>query len=201
MHYDPRTEPHNLARDPVTSLVVPRPIGWMSTLDADGAVNLAPYSFFNMISGKPPFVLFSSNPRKHSQRNAELTGEFVFNLATYDLRHEMNQTSYEYPDGTSEPETVGLEMVPSRLVKPPRVARSPIALECIFNKHVELVRSSGETMTASVTVGEVVSIYIADEVIVDGFVDLQRVRPIARLGYMDYCVVDTIFTMPRPSSA
>ena len=146
-------------------------------------------------------MLFSSNPRKHSQRNAELTGEFVFNLATFELRHEMNQTSYEYPDGTSEPETVGLEMVPSRVVKPPRVKRSPIALECIFNKHVELVRSSGETMTASVTIGEVVSIYIADDVIVDGFVDLNRIRPIARLGYMDYCVVDTIFTMPRPSSA
>jgi flavin reductase (DIM6/NTAB) family NADH-FMN oxidoreductase RutF len=198
MHYDPRTEPHNLARDPVTSLVVPRPIGWMSTLGAEGAVNLAPYSFFNMISGKPPFVMFSSNPRKHSQRNAELTGEFVFNLATYELRHEMNQTSYEYPDGTSEPATVGLAMVPSRVVKPPRVARSPIALECIFSKNVELVRSTGEVMTASVTIGEVVSIYIADEMIVDGLVDLQRIRPIARLGYMDYCVVDTIFTMHRP---
>jgi flavin reductase (DIM6/NTAB) family NADH-FMN oxidoreductase RutF len=197
MHYDPRTEPHNLARDPVTSLVVPRPIGWISTIGPDGVVNLAPYSFFNMICGKPPFVMFSSNPRKHSQRNAELTGEFVFNLATYELRHEMNQSGHEYPDGTSEPEAAGLEMVPSRAVKPPRVARSPIALECIFSKHVDLTRANGEPMTASVTIGEVVSIYIADDVIVDGIIDLHRIRPVARLGYMDYCVVDDIFTMHR----
>jgi flavin reductase (DIM6/NTAB) family NADH-FMN oxidoreductase RutF len=197
MHYDPRTEPHNLARDPVTSLVVPRPIGWISTLSPDGVVNLAPYSFFNMITGKPPFVMFSSNPRKHSQRNAEETGEFVFNLATWDLRHEMNQTAHEYPDGISEPEAAGLEMVPSRAVKPPRVARSPIALECIYSKSVELKRSTGEAMTASLIIGEVVSIHIDDDIIVDGIVDLHRIRPIARLGYMDYCVVDTIFTMPR----
>jgi flavin reductase (DIM6/NTAB) family NADH-FMN oxidoreductase RutF len=197
MHYDPRTEPHNLARDPVTSLVVPRPIGWISTVSPEGVVNLAPYSFFNLIAGKPPFVMFSSNPRKHSQSNAELTGEFVFNLATYDLRHAMNQTGHEYPDGTSEPEAVGLDMAPSRVVKPPRVARSPIALECIYSKSVELVRSSGEAMTASVTIGEVVSIYVADDVIVDGLIDLHRIRPIARLGYMDYCVVDEIFTMHR----
>jgi flavin reductase (DIM6/NTAB) family NADH-FMN oxidoreductase RutF len=197
MHYDPRSEPHNLAREPVTSLVVPRPIGWISTLSPTGTVNLAPYSFFNLVLGKPPFVMFSSNPRKHSQRNAEQTGEFVFNLATFDLRHEMNQTGHEYEDGVSEPEAAGLAMVPSRVVKPPRVERSPIALECIFFKSVELVRQNGEATTASITIGEVVNVYIDDDVIVDGFIDLTRIRPIARLGYMDYCVVDDIFTMPR----
>jgi flavin reductase (DIM6/NTAB) family NADH-FMN oxidoreductase RutF len=197
MDYDPRSEPHNLAHDPVTALVVPRPIGWISTISPAGVVNLAPYSFFNLIAGRPPFVLFSSNSRKHSQRNAEATGEFVFNLATYELRHEMNQTAHEYADGISEPEAAGIEMVPSRFVKPPRVARSPIALECIYRQTVELTRSNGERLTAALTIGEVVNIHIDDDVIVDGMLDHRRVRPIARLGYMDYCVVDNIFTMPR----
>jgi flavin reductase (DIM6/NTAB) family NADH-FMN oxidoreductase RutF len=197
MDYDPRSEPHNLAHDPVTSLVVPRPIGWISTISPAGIVNLAPYSFFNLIAGKPPFVLFSSHSRKHSQRNAEATGEFVFNLATYELRHEMNQTAHEYGEGISEPEAAGIEMVPSRFVKPPRVARSPIALECIYRQTVELTRSNGEQMNTALTIGEVVNIHIDDAVIVDGMLDHRRVRPIARLGYMDYCVVDNIFTMPR----
>ena len=132
MNYDPRTEPHNLAHDPVTSLVVPRPIGWISTLSPQGVVNLGPYSFFNLVSGYPPWVIFSSAPRKHSQTNAELTGEFVFNLATWDLREQMNASSAEFPADVGEPDAVGLEMVPSRNVKPPRVKRSPVAMECKY---------------------------------------------------------------------
>ena len=93
MDYDPRSEPHGLAHDPGTCLVVPRPIGWITTIGPAGVVNLAPYSFFNIISTRPPFVMFSSSTRKHSQRNAETAGEFVFNLATWDLRQEMNATS------------------------------------------------------------------------------------------------------------
>jgi flavin reductase (DIM6/NTAB) family NADH-FMN oxidoreductase RutF len=117
MDYDPRTEPHKLKRDPVTSLVVPRPIGWITTMTETGLVNLAPYSFFNLISGrKQPFVMFSSSGRKHTQRNAETAGEFVFNLATFELRTEMNQTSAELDETVSEPEFAGLAMVPSRFV-------------------------------------------------------------------------------------
>jgi len=198
MDYDPRTEPHNLARDPVTSLVVPRPIGWITTVGAGGLVNLAPYSFFNLVAGKPPFVMFASNPRKHSQKNAETSGEFVFNLATFDLREEMNLTSARVDENTSEPELAGLEMVPSRLVKPPRVARSPIALECKYIQTIPLVRSNGETITSSVIIGEVMNIHVDDGIIVDGMIDMARVRPIARMGYMDYSVVDNIFTMLRP---
>ena len=104
---------------------MPRPIGWITTLNPAGVVNLAPYSFFNIISTRPPFVMFSSSTRKHSQRNAELSGEFVFNLATWDLRTEMNITGSDHPEDISEAELAGLEMVPSRVVKPPRVARSP----------------------------------------------------------------------------
>ena len=198
MDYDPRSEPHNLARDPVTSLVVPRPIGWITTVGAGGLVNLAPYSFFNLVAGKPPFVMFASNPRKHSQTNAETSGEFVFNLATFDLREEMNLTSARVDENTSEPELAGLEMVPSRLVKPPRVARSPIALECKYMQTIPLVRSNGETITSSVIIGEVMNIHVDDGIIVDGMIDMARVRPIARMGYMDYSVVDNIFTMLRP---
>jgi flavin reductase (DIM6/NTAB) family NADH-FMN oxidoreductase RutF len=197
MDYDPRSEPHMLAHDPVTSLVVPRPIGWISTVGPTGVVNLAPYSFFNMISGKPPFLMFSSNPRKHSQANAETSGEFVFNLATSDLRSEMNISGGEHGADISEADLAGLEMAPCRFVKPPRVARSPIALECIYNKTVELTRSDGRKMTSSLVIGEVVNVHIDDAVIVDGMIDMARIRPLARLGYMDYSVVDNIFTMPR----
>jgi flavin reductase (DIM6/NTAB) family NADH-FMN oxidoreductase RutF len=198
MEYDPRSEPHNLARDPVTSLVVPRPIGWITTISPAGVVNLAPYSFFNLVAGKPPFVMFASNPRKHSQHNAESGGEFVFNIATFGLREEMNLTSARVDEATSEPEFAGLEMVASRNVKPPRVARTPIALECKYLQTVPLARSNGEVTTSSVIIGEVVNIHIDDGIIVDGLIDIERVRPIARLGYMDYCVVDSIFTMLRP---
>jgi flavin reductase (DIM6/NTAB) family NADH-FMN oxidoreductase RutF len=199
MDYDPRSEPHGLARDPTTSLVVPRPIGWITTISPAGVVNLAPYSFFNLIAGKPPFVMFASHPRKHSQHNAETGGEFVANLATYALREEVNATSATLEESQSEPHAVGLEMVPSRFVKPPRVARSPVAIECKYLQTVRLTRSSGETTNSSVIIGEVVNFHIDDAVIVDGMIDIERMRPIARLGYMDYCVVDNVFTMLRPS--
>jgi flavin reductase (DIM6/NTAB) family NADH-FMN oxidoreductase RutF len=199
MDYDPRSEPHGLARDPTTSLVVPRPIGWITTISPAGVVNLAPYSFFNLIAGKPPFVMFASHPRKHSQDNAEAGGEFVANLATYALREEMNATSAVLDESQSEPHVVGLEMVPSRFVKPPRVARSPVAIECKYLQTVRLARSNGETTNSSVIIGEVVNFHIDDAVIVDGMIDIERMRPIARLGYMDYCVVDNVFTMLRPT--
>jgi flavin reductase (DIM6/NTAB) family NADH-FMN oxidoreductase RutF len=197
MDYDPRSEPHNLAHDPVLSLVVPRPIGWITTVGPSGVVNLAPYSFFNLVCGRPPFVMFASSSRKHSQSYAEETGEFVFSLATYDLRTEMNVTGGAFDATVSEPDVAKLDMTPSKAVKPPRVKRSPVALECIYNKTVELVPSTGKTMSNAIVIGEVVHIHIADEVIVDGMVDMSRIRPIARLGYMDYSVVDNVFTMPR----
>jgi len=200
MFYDPRTEKHGLKHSPVTALVVPRPIGWISTLDPNGIVNLGPYSFFNLVSSYPPWVVFSSAPRKHSQINAEATGEFVFNLATWDLRKEMNDSSAEFPPGVSEPEIIDLEMVPSRNVKPPRVKRSPVALECQYYKTVELIASDGKANRSQLVIGEVVGIYIDDGVIIDGMVDITRMKPISRLGYMDYAVVDNIFSMARPGT-
>ncbi len=198
MDYDPRSEPHNLAHDPTTSLVVPRPIGWITSLSPAGVVNLAPYSYFNLVASQPPFVMFSSNTRKHSQNYAQSGGEFVFNLATYDLRTEMNITGADYPDGISEPELAKLTMAPSRFVKPPRVARSPIALECLYCQTVPLTSSAGKKQKYEIVIGEVVNIHIDDAVIVDGMIDMSKLRAIARLGYRgDYTVVDNIFEMPR----
>jgi flavin reductase (DIM6/NTAB) family NADH-FMN oxidoreductase RutF len=201
MDYDPRSEPHNLAHDPTTCLVVPRPIGWITTLSPAGVVNLAPYSFFNMIASHPPFVMFASNTRKHSQLHAESGSEFVFNLATYDLRNEMNITGGDYPENVSEPDLAKLAMAPSRKVKPPRVARSPIALECVYAQTVKLFSGNGKKHNYEMVIGEVVNVHIDDAVIVDGLVDMARIRAIGRLGYRgDYTVVDNIFEMPRVAS-
>jgi flavin reductase (DIM6/NTAB) family NADH-FMN oxidoreductase RutF len=198
MDYDPRSEPHNLSHDPTTSLVVPRPIGGISTVSPTGVVNLAPYSFFNLIASHPPFVMFSSNTRKHSQSHAHSGGEFVFNLATYALRTEMNITGGDYAEDVSEPELAKLAMAPSRIVKPPRVANSPIALECLHSQTVNLVSSNGKMHNYEMVIGEVVNVHVDDAVIVNGMIDMSRIRPIARLGYRgDYTVVENIFEMKR----
>jgi flavin reductase (DIM6/NTAB) family NADH-FMN oxidoreductase RutF len=199
MYYDPRRDGHGLSHNPITSLVVPRPIGWISTVNRAGVVNLAPYSFFNIVSGSPPFVMFASKPRKDSQRNAEETGEFVANMATYELRHAVNASSAEYGPAISEPERIGLAMLPCRGVKPPRVARSPVVLECKYFKTVALFSSDGTRNASSVILGEVVGIHIDDSVIVDGHVDVTRMHPLARLGYMDYCAVNELFAIQRPA--
>jgi flavin reductase (DIM6/NTAB) family NADH-FMN oxidoreductase RutF len=200
MFYDPRTEPHGLTHTPINALVAPRPIGWITTMTKDGTINLAPYSFFNLISGYPPLVMFSAQADKHSQANAEATGEFVYNLATFDLRAEMSASSADFEPEESEPEKLGLEMVPSRQVKPPRVKRSPVHFECKYLQTVELFGSDGKRNRSSVVIGEVVGIHIDDALITNGMVDITKARPIARLGYMDYCVVDEVFAIMRPES-
>jgi flavin reductase (DIM6/NTAB) family NADH-FMN oxidoreductase RutF len=200
MYYDPRRGGHGLSHNPMTALVVPRPIGWISTISRTGIVNLAPYSFFNVVSGAPPFIMFASKPRKDSQRNAEETGEFVYNMATYELREAVNLSSTEWGPGVSEPERIKLEMARCRAVKPPRVARSPVALECKYFKTVELVSSDGTRNQSSVVIGEVVGIHIDDSVIVNGHIEVTRMQPLARLGYMDYCAVNELFAIQRPSA-
>jgi flavin reductase (DIM6/NTAB) family NADH-FMN oxidoreductase RutF len=144
--------------------------------------------------------MFSSNARKHTQNHAQSGGEFVFNLATYDLRVEMNLTSGDYPESVSEPELTKLTMAPSRFVKPPRVAKSPIALECVYSQTISLASQNGKAHKYEVVIGEVVNVHIDDAVIVNGMIDQSRIRAIARLGYRgDYTVVDDIFEMKRPS--
>jgi len=199
MHYDVRTNNHGLPHDPFAGLVVPRPIGWISTLNEDGSVNLAPYSYFNIVAQRPHYVMFSSARRKDSQRNAEERGEFVANVATYDLREAVNLSSAAVDPGHSEPALIGLEMEPSIVVKPPRVRATPVAMECRYEKTVTLPGAGGDPHFCSIIIGEVLNIYIDDAIISDGIVDIRRMRPITRLGYMDYAVIDDYFTMPRPS--
>ena len=200
MYFDPRAKEYPLKSDPLTTLVVPRPIGWISTISPTGVVNLAPYSFFNAVASRPPFVMFSSAGRKHSQANAERTGEFVHNLTTWELREEMNITSSDVGPEVSEADLARLEMVPSVAVKPPRVKRSPVAFECKYIKTVDLPATDGKANPYSIVIGQVVGIYIADEFIVDGRVDLTEARAIARLGGLDqYTAVDNILKMKRPA--
>ncbi|WP_108663589.1 flavin reductase family protein [Acuticoccus kandeliae] len=200
MHYDPRRNDHGLPRDPFKALVAPRPIGWISTLDTDGRANLAPYSYFNAVSDHPHLVMFSSMGRKHSWANAEETGEFVCNLATYALREAMNITSAPAPAGESEFELAGLERAPSVVVKPPRVAASPVALECKTVKVQPLFNLEGEEARYTMVIGEVVHIHIDDAIIKDGFVSLAAAEPIARCGYMEYAHVSELFKMARPAT-
>jgi len=188
-----------LPHDPFKAMVIPRPVGWISTMSRSGALNLAPYSYFNGFSSTPRIVGFSSEGDKDSSAFAEETGEFVANMATYDLREAVNASSAEFGPAVSEPERIGLEMAQCREVKPPRVARSPVALECKYFKTVELVSSDGTRNSSSVILGEVVGIHIDDSVIVNGHIDVTRMQPLARLGYMDYCAVNELFAIQRPA--
>ena len=206
MYYEPGVTSHGLPHDPFKSCVVPRPIGWISTIDAQGRHNLAPYSQFQNVTFNPPIVMFSANQdtagnRKDSVRNAEQTGEFVWNMATYDLRDAVNISAEELPHGVDEFERAGLEKAPSRIVKPMRVARSPIQFECVY---LNTLRFPGVPPmgTADVVFGRVVAVHIADEVIdVNGMVDVLKIQPLARMGYFDYTFVDNKFQMVIPGNS
>ncbi|MEN9420130.1 MAG: hypothetical protein RI988_3751 [Pseudomonadota bacterium] len=205
MYYEPGVTPHDLPHDPFKSCVIPRPIGWISTIDREGRCNLAPYSQFQNVTFNPPIVMFSANQatdgqRKDSVRNAEDTGEFVWNMATWALREAVNITGEELPHGVDEFERAGLAKLPSRRVKPPRVAGSPIQFECVY---LNTLRFPGVPPmgTADVVFGRVVAVHIDDEALTpEGLVDVLKLQPIARMGYYDYTVVDNRFQMIIPGS-
>ena len=194
---------HGLAHNPFKSLVVPRPIGWISSQDGNGVVNLAPYSFFNAVASEPPTVMFSSNgvhsegSYKDSAKNVQETGEFVCNLATWETREAMNTTSAMVARSVDEFQLAGLTPVPSELVKAPRVKESPVHLECTYLQTVELPSNNPEQANL-VVFGQVIGIHIDDSIITDGMIDMNVFKPIARLGYFDYSVVDNVFSMRRP---
>jgi flavin reductase (DIM6/NTAB) family NADH-FMN oxidoreductase RutF len=189
-----------LAHDPFKALVAPRPIGWVSTMAADGSVNLAPYSFFNAIGEGPPMLAFSSSGAKDSATFASELSEFVWNLVTFELREEMNETSAPLPRGHSEFERAGLEMAPSTLVAPPRVASARCAMECKVVHSVELTDVDGHPVDQHLVIGQVVGVHLDESAIVNGVVDTARLRPVARLGGpADYTVVDDVFRMTRPT--
>jgi len=198
MFYDTQTNGHGLPHDPFKAIVAPRPIGWISSLGADGSVNLAPYSFFNAFSSRPPIVGFASEGPKDSVSFIAETREFVCNLVTLDLRNEMNATSAPLPRGTSEFIHAGLETAPSTLVKPPRVKASPVALECKLVEIKELTDSDGNSVNSFLVLGHVVGIYINEAYIKEGRFDIVAAGTIARCGYTDYAVVDDLFSITRP---
>jgi flavin reductase (DIM6/NTAB) family NADH-FMN oxidoreductase RutF len=199
LFYEPsQRDPTMLPHDPFKAMIAPRPIGWVTTINAAGAVNLAPYSFFNAFSSMPPILGFSSEGRKDSVSFIEETREFVWNMATYDLRHAMNATSATLPRGGNEFDHAGLASAPSRLVRPPRVAASPCAMECQVLQIQQLSDRTGRKLDSYLVLGEVIGVHIDDSFIEAGRVDITRMRPIARCGYADYAVVDSLFALQRP---
>src|SRR5262249_13947299 len=201
MFYATDKPDHGLPHDPFKAIVAPRPIGWITSISRKGEVNLAPYSYFNALSTRPPIVCFSSEGRKDSIAFVEETREFVCNLATFDTRAAMNDTSAPYPRGIDEMRAAGLAAAPSRLIKAPRVAQAPCAMECKLLQIVTLNDLAGRPLDRPVGIGQVVGIHIDDRFIRNGLLDTAAMKPIARCGYNDYAVVEAVFAMTRPEMA
>jgi flavin reductase (DIM6/NTAB) family NADH-FMN oxidoreductase RutF len=203
MFYDATRNDHGLRHNPMKALIGPRPIGWISALNAKGELNLSPYSFFNAVAENPVIVAFSSNGYKDAVAFVDETKEFVCNLATYDTREAMNLTSAPLPRGQSELAFAGLTAAPCNLVKAPRVAEAPAALECQWLRTIQLEDRDGRKMDQYLVLGQVIGVHIDDRFIKDGLVDTAAMRPIMRSGYMDYFVAtpETKFSIQRPTGA
>lgn len=205
MYFDPELDDHGLPHNPFKSCVVPRPIGWISTVDRSGVHNLAPYSQFQNLTFDPPYVMFAANQttagrRKDTVVNAEATGEFVYNMVTYELREAMNRSAVEVPPEVDEFVLAGVAKAPSVRVRPCRVAESPVQFECRYHQTLRLPGRSAMG-TVDVVIGRVVLVHIRDDALgPDGRLDVPRLRPLARLGYYDYTVVDSAFEMRIPGA-
>lgn len=186
--------------DPFKGMIVPRPIGWISTMSKAGELNLAPYSYFNGFNSRPQIVGFSSESVKDSAAFAIETGEFVWSMATWALREQMNVTSEGLPRGQSEFAHAGLATAPSKLVRPPRVADSPASLECKVTQVLPLLDAEGKAAGGTVVFGQVIGYHIDERCLKNGRFDLSAVQPIARCGYDEYAVVERVFSMARPAS-
>ena len=203
MFYEPKKNNHGLKKNPFKSCSVPRVIGWISTKNPDGTDDIAPYSQFTNLTFDPPLVLFSANQnvfgdRKNTVKNIERTGEFVYNMVTEDLAQAMNESSIASEDFMDKFEHCGLEKEESKLVDVARVKCSPIQYEI---KYVQTIRLPGvdSLNTIDIIIGEVIGIHIDDKFITDeDKIDIVNIRPVARLGYFDFTVVDNSFTMDTP---
>ncbi|OCL11258.1 hypothetical protein AOQ84DRAFT_229702 [Glonium stellatum] len=207
MFYEPGTTDHGLPYDPFKACVVPRPIGWISTLSPSGTANLAPYSQFNNLTFDPPYVMFSANQtdnntQKDTVRNVEATGVFVWNLATYALREAVNATAEPVEYGIDEFQRAGLTKQAASLVevsgkKVPMVESSPINFECEFFSKIRLP-GNPPMGSVDIVIGKVVGIHIKEEVLTDGKIDVRKTQPIARCGYYEYAVIKETFEMIIP---
>jgi flavin reductase (DIM6/NTAB) family NADH-FMN oxidoreductase RutF len=205
MFYEPEKNDHGLPHNPFKSCCIPRPIGWISTLSPEGKPNLAPFSQFQNLTFDPPYVMFAANQRtvggrKDSVVNAEATGEFVWNMATYAQREAVNISAMEVEPDVDEFELAKLEKLPSELVKPWRIKGAPVHFECKYHQTVRLP-GNGVMGTADIVIGQVIGIHIADDFITDdGRIDVLKARPIARLGYYDYTSIESTFEMVIPGN-
>ena len=203
MHYDPRTGASPLPFDPFKSCTVPRPIGWLSTISRAGVANLAPYSQWQNLTFDPPMVMFAANQhvdgrRKDTVVNAEETGFFVWNMATYALREAVNLSAVDHPYGVDEFVHAGVTKAACVIAPGPRVAESPCHFECrTISTH--RLRGNSTVGTVDVVYGEVVQIHIREDVVgADGRLDIGKIEPIARMGYYDYAVIRETFEMRIP---
>ncbi|MBN9443463.1 flavin reductase family protein [Bosea sp. (in: a-proteobacteria)] len=199
MIYSATRDDLGFAHDPFKAIVAPRPIGWITALSAEGAVNLSPYSFFNAISSRPNMVMFSSENKKDAVSFIEESGEFTCSLVSGALMQQMNLTSAPLPRGQSEYPHAGLAMAASRFVKPPRVAGTPAALECKAVSIQQLRDIAGNDVPRWMVIGQVVGIFIDDDFVKDGRFDTAGANPIARCGYSDYAEVTSLFSLQRPA--
>src|SRR6476661_6834871 len=184
---DPEVNPYRL----LTALVVPRPIAWISSLDADGVGNLAPHSFFNVACANPPIVSFASVGGKDTLANVEATREFVVNLASEPLMRQVNDSSARFGPEVDEAEALGIALEPSDLVAPPRVVDSPASLECVLH-------STHELGDSTLVLGRVVAITVQSEVLVDGHPAMERLRPVSRLGRDEWGLPPEVVSVQRP---
>lgn len=204
MHYRPGIDSHGLPHNPFKAIVAPRPVAWVSSQDAEGRVNLAPFSFFNGISDSPPMVIISVTEtkigvpeRKDTLANIRATGEFAIGVVGWEMRDAMNKTSGHYPAGEDEFEIAGLKKAPCLEIRPPRIADAPATLECRLHQIVALPADiPGEGY--SLVIGRVVAVHLDDRCIHDGIFDITAYQPVARCGYKDYAVVREVFQMTRP---
>ena len=197
MFYDAVKNEHGFEVDPFKALVAPRPIAWVSSMSAAGIANLAPFSFFNAFSQSPHYIALGIGPVKDTLRNIEATKDFAVSLATFDLKEKMNATSAHVGPEVDEFELAGLSKAPCRIIGVPRVAESPVALECRLFQVVPLPDEAGHAEDFMV-IGRVLGIHIDDRYIHDGRVDTAAMRPIARLGYSEYATVTEAWRMRRP---
>ena len=206
MHFRTDGGDHGLPFNPFKSCTVPRPIGWLSSVSPEGVCNLAPYSQWQNLTFDPPMVMFAANQtadgrRKDTVLNAERTGSFVWNMATWDLREAVNRSSMSVAPEVDEFELAGVEKADAIDVSAPRVAASPAHFEC---EYLSTTRLPGNSPVGGVDVvfARVVRIHVDDDAFTpEGKMDIARIRPIARLGYYDYTVVDTVFEMRIPEAS
>lgn len=197
MFYKPE-DGHGLPHNPFKAIVAPRPIGWIGTRSASGSVNLAPYSFFNVICDTPPMIMFSSSGFKDSVSFIEETGEFTANLVSDHLKEKMNASSVDAPRNVSEFEYAGLTAAHSKVIAAPYVKEAYAALECVAVEIRRLQDKQGRQTDNYMVIGEVVGVHIDESVLTDGLFDIKKAKPVTRLGYMDYATTEDVYQMFRP---